>query len=137
MSASVSLPWPFSFLNTPARRSVRDSNAMFGCPFSGMGKNLAFVHFVDGAQQRQDLVQSPDVLPRGQAGVGAGALEPGVDHQLFQLLEGLLDPAVAGRKAHLLLQLQQGGLAVLDGVAGALPGDAEVFPISLRERSSW
>ena len=86
---------------------------------------------------------SPSILFRVAAysvvvsrGVRAGAFKPGVDDQLLQLFQCLLHPAVPGREADLFFQLLEGRFAMLDGVPRPLPGDAEVSPISLRERSS-
>ena len=76
----------------------------------------ALVDFVDGADQPQHLVQRCCILSGGEPGIGAGALEPRVNDQLFQFLQLFLHPAVAACKADLGFQLFQGGLAMLDGI---------------------
>ena len=87
----------------------------------------ALIHFVDGADEPQHLVQSGGILGGGQPGVRAGAFKPGVDDQLLQLFQRLLHPAVPGRETDLFFQLPEGCFAMLDGVPRPLPGDAEVF----------
>ena len=73
-------------------------------PLCGAPFGSVLVCLVDRADDAQHLCQGVGILGGGQAGAGARALEPCVDHQLFQFFQLLLHPAVPGRKADLFLQ---------------------------------